>query len=49
MKGASPARDERGRKLPWPWTRPRGRHPKRGRTRRKAMVRGPPMTHWTPG
>ncbi|WP_165390959.1 hypothetical protein [Pseudoduganella lutea] len=49
MKGATPARDERGKELPWPWTRPRGHHPKRGRPRRKAMVRGPPGTRWTPG
>lgn len=47
--GATPACEERGKELPWPCTRPRGNHPKRGRPRRKAMVRGPPTTHWMPG
>ena len=49
MKSATPMRGERSKDLPWPWTRHRGNHPKRGRLRRMAMVRGPPVTRWMPG
>lgn len=48
MSTAAHVRDQRAKALPWPWTRPRGNRPLRGRPRRKAMVRGPPKQFGRP-